>query len=209
MGSPTRSSSPSHWFPSGTCTRDVGIYGNLSQFISLVCGGMGGLVVGNRMAFFSDALAHCAFAGVSLGLIFCLIADVSEDNVRQSITLIMVAFSIVVGAAIAWVRDHTGLASDTVIGVFFAFSLGIGAIFTKIFAQRRRLFNIESFMFGSLTGVQALDIVLLGGAPGDHLRVSLLVLQRHGARQRQRQPGDVAGVPVRLLRTRSSSCSAS
>lgn len=157
--------SMSHWFPAGSMYSETwSIYGSLALvLISLVCGGMGGLVVGNRMAFFSDALAHCAFAGVSLGLIFCLLADVSEDNVRQSITLIMVAFGIVVGAAIAWVRDRTGLASDTVIGVFFAFSLGVGAIFTKIFAQQRRLFNIESFMFGSLTGVQAIDIVLLLG----------------------------------------------
>src|SRR5205807_168468 len=36
---------------------------------SLICGGVGSLVVGNRMAFFSDALAHCAIAGMTLGLI--------------------------------------------------------------------------------------------------------------------------------------------
>src|SRR5262249_2303754 len=35
--------------------------------VGLVCGAVGSLVVGNRMAFFSDALAHCAFAGVALG----------------------------------------------------------------------------------------------------------------------------------------------
>ena len=28
-----------------------------------ICGMVGALVVGNRMAFFSDAMAHCAFAG--------------------------------------------------------------------------------------------------------------------------------------------------
>src|SRR5438445_13710975 len=37
--------------------------------VSLCCGGVGSLVVGSRMAFFSDALAHCAFAGVSMGFI--------------------------------------------------------------------------------------------------------------------------------------------
>ena len=35
--------------------------------VCLLCGLMGSLVVGNRMAFFSDAMAHCAFAGVALG----------------------------------------------------------------------------------------------------------------------------------------------
>ncbi|HZY85295.1 MAG TPA: metal ABC transporter permease, partial [Gemmataceae bacterium] len=37
--------------------------------VSLTCGAVGSLVVGSRMAFFSDALAHCAFAGVSIGFL--------------------------------------------------------------------------------------------------------------------------------------------
>ena len=37
--------------------------------VSLTCGAVGSMVVGSRMAFFSDALAHCAFAGVSLGYV--------------------------------------------------------------------------------------------------------------------------------------------
>src|SRR5687767_14853518 len=37
--------------------------------VSLVSGSVGSLVVGARMAFFSDALAHCAFAGVAIGLL--------------------------------------------------------------------------------------------------------------------------------------------
>ena len=36
--------------------------------LCLLCGMVGALVVGNRMAFFSDAMAHCAFAGIALGL---------------------------------------------------------------------------------------------------------------------------------------------
>src|SRR5262245_7210342 len=35
--------------------------------VSLICGSVGSLVVGNRMSFFSDALAHVAFAGAALG----------------------------------------------------------------------------------------------------------------------------------------------
>src|SRR5438094_139283 len=40
--------------------------------VSLICGSVGSLVIGNRMAFFSDALAHCAFAGVGLGILIAL-----------------------------------------------------------------------------------------------------------------------------------------
>src|SRR3954452_18449988 len=35
--------------------------------VCLICGATGALVVGNRMAFFSDSLAPCAFAGIALG----------------------------------------------------------------------------------------------------------------------------------------------
>src|SRR5476649_477566 len=58
--------------------------------VCFICGALGSLVVGNRMAFFSDALAHCAFAGVGLGLLLCLLTGAEDAVVRQRITLIMV-----------------------------------------------------------------------------------------------------------------------
>ncbi len=145
----------------------LNLYAALAIFlVSLICGGMGGLVVGNRMAFFSDALAHCAFAGVSLGFIFCILTAIPEENFRQWITAIMVGFGVVIGVSIAWVRDRTSLVSDTVIGVFFAFAVGMGAVFSKLISQRRRLFSIESFIFGNPLSVE----------PGDILALAVLLL---------------------------------
>lgn len=129
--------------------------------VTLICGGMGGLVVGNRMAFFSDALAHCAFAGVALGFVFCLLAGIPDEYFREWITIVMAAFGVVIGLLIAWVRDRTGLASDTVIGVFFAFAVGLGAVFSKLIGQRRRMPSIESFIFGHPLGVEPSDIIAL------------------------------------------------
>jgi zinc transport system permease protein len=130
--------------------------------VCFICGAMGSLVVGNRMAFFSDALAHCAFAGVGLGLLICILADTPDHLVRQQITLIMVGFGITIGLLIAFVRDQTGLASDTVIGVFYAGSIGLGAVITSM-AKRRRFFSIEDFIFGNPTSVQSWEVVLLIG----------------------------------------------
>src|SRR5437763_12922469 len=64
--------------------------------VSAICGAIGSLVVGNRMAFFSDALAHCAFAGVSLGMIFTLAAGLRAQE-EWLLPAIMVAFGVVVG----------------------------------------------------------------------------------------------------------------
>jgi zinc transport system permease protein len=129
--------------------------------VCFICGAMGSLVVGNRMAFFSDALAHCAFAGVALGLLLCIFAETPQDLVRQRITLIMVAFGVTVGFLIAVVRDQTALASDTVIGVFYAGAVGLGAVVTRMVASYGTKFSIEEFIFGNPNSAQSWEIVLL------------------------------------------------
>jgi zinc transport system permease protein len=125
---------------------------------------MGSLVVGNRMAFFSDALAHCAFAGVGFGLLLAVLTDTPDSDVRQRITLVMVTFGIAIGLLIAFVRDQTGLANDTVIGVFYAGAIGIGAIVTRLAQgwQKTKFFYIEEFIFGNPTSAREWEVVLLG-----------------------------------------------
>jgi zinc transport system permease protein len=126
--------------------------------VSLICGVVSSLVVSNRMAFFSDALAHCAFAGVALGLIFYLVGLASEDD---GILAIMVAFGVLVGLAIAWVREQTSLANDTVIGVFFAGAMGFGAVLLKVASKLGSRFSPENFLFGDVLGVFGRDLIYL------------------------------------------------
>jgi zinc transport system permease protein len=125
--------------------------------VSVICGAVGALVVGNRMSFFSDALAHCAFAGVGLGMLTALVVG-RPDLEPWLIPLVMVLFGVAVGVAIAYVREKTGLASDTVIGVFFAFAVGFGAMLIQPL-QNRRSFNVESFMFGSPLFIRASELL--------------------------------------------------
>ncbi len=131
-------------------------------FVSLVCGGVGSLVVGNRMAFFSDCLAHCAFTGVALGYLLGLFFHVPRGHAfyHWSIPLVMVGFGLLVGLAISFVRDKTGLANDTVIGVFFAGAIGFGAVFFKALT-RMGYFNLEAFLFGDPVNATAEDLFLL------------------------------------------------
>ncbi|GIW78229.1 MAG: zinc ABC transporter permease [Gemmatales bacterium] len=130
--------------------------------VCLICGAVGSMVVGNRMAFFSDALAHCAFAGVGLGLISGLLMQLGKDSgyYTWGVPAIMVVFGVVIGLGIAWVRENTSLASDTVIGVFFAFSVGFGAMIFKAISARAYL-SPENFLFGDPTWVTSADLVVL------------------------------------------------
>jgi zinc transport system permease protein len=117
----------------------------------LLCGMIGAMVVGNRMAFFSDAMAHCAFAGVALGSLSVLATQGGWDKATAGwlVPLVMVAFGTAVGTGMVYVRDNTGLANDTVIGVFFAFALGFGAMLVRLVQEVGRV-NLEAFFFGNL-----------------------------------------------------------
>lgn len=133
--------------------------------VSLTCGAVGSMVVGSRMAFFSDALAHCAFAGVSLGYVIFelfILGARPKEEFWEWVTPIMVFFGIAVGAGIAYVRGQTGLASDTVIGVFFAFSLGFAAMLKNIINDRS-VFSLEDFLFGDPLFVSAPEILYMAG----------------------------------------------
>src|SRR5687768_2283214 len=130
--------------------------------VSVVCGAVGSLVVGNRMAFFSDALAHSAFAGVGLGLLLGFLTGAEGSTFLPWLTAIMIAWGVLVGLAIALVRERTGQASDTIIGVFFAGSIGLGAVLLKAGAARRYL-PPEDFLFGHLLTVRFEDLLVLAG----------------------------------------------
>ena len=137
------------------------IYGCLAiVLVSLISGSVGSLVVSNRMAFFSDALAHCAFAGVALGLLIAIVLGVEDEGFRHWITLIRVGFGVIFGLLIAYVHEKSSLPSDTVIGVFFAGALGLGAIFAKV-VRNKRIFDLENFIFGSPVTVGPEDLLWL------------------------------------------------
>ncbi|QVL33389.1 metal ABC transporter permease [Telmatocola sphagniphila] len=150
---------------------NLGLYGfEVRSFwaIIMVCtisGMVGSLVVGNRMAFFSDAMAHCAFAGIGLGALVALYFGGQLDRYQFMIPLIMVFFGALLGIGIDYVREKTTLASDTVIGVFFAGAIGFGAIIVTALQKKNKI-NPEDFLFGSPLFVKDFDIwyllILLG-----------------------------------------------
>ena len=133
--------------------------------VGLTCGLVGSLVVGNRMAFFSDAMAHTAFAGLGIALLGALLITGAQqardlDAYYWAIPLVMAVIGACVGLAMAYVREGTGLANDTVIGVFFALSIGVGAI---LIPQLPRWADPDQLLFGAAIFTTDADLVILIG----------------------------------------------
>jgi zinc transport system permease protein len=165
--------------------------------VSLACGLVGGFIVGHRMAFFSDAMAHTAFAGVALGVLTLIltvrpVSPLEAEDHDWIILAVMITFGVLVGIAIAFVRERTGLSSDAVIGVFFAFAVGFGAMIIPE-VNRRVKFDPEQFLFGSAVYATEAD---LAGLMLVAMLAALFVMFRFNALT-------LAGFNASLARTRS------
>ena len=77
---------------------------------------LGCMVIGNQMAFFSDAIGHATLAGLAIGLI----ARCADPLVP------MVAFSIVLALLVCLFRRYSAASTDTVIGIVMAAGVALG-----------------------------------------------------------------------------------
>jgi len=107
---------------------------------------MGVQVVNFRMAFFSDAISHSAFAGVALGLIASLNPQLS-----------MLAFGVLVGLAIAALQRFSTLSSDTVIGVIFAAVVAFGL--AVVSREQNVARDIQRFLYGDILTISDTQIM--------------------------------------------------
>lgn len=121
-----------------------------------ICAAMGVKVVNFRMAFFSDAIAHSAFAGVALGFLLSELFASLGGAFDPRISII--AFGLLVGLGIAFVRRRTDLSNDTVIGVFFSTVVALGIAIITTSGSRTTQF--QQYLYGDILTLDAADIAL-------------------------------------------------
>ncbi|MDP2891553.1 MAG: metal ABC transporter permease [Bacillota bacterium] len=90
--------------------------------ISPVFGLLGTMVVNNKMAFFSDALGHSAFAGIAIGALLGLVSPLWAA----------VIFSLLFALGITFVKHRSRMHTDTVIGVFSSTAIALGIAISTI-----------------------------------------------------------------------------
>ncbi len=111
---------------------------------------LGSTVVASRMAFFSDALGHGAFAALAFSLLLGL------DIPVPVATLI---FSVIFALIISFVRRCSRASSDTVIGVFASLSAAAGLLILSYFGNFSRYAHA---LTGDILTISYTDIYALG-----------------------------------------------
>lgn len=116
-------------------------------------GGLSHLVVARRLAFLSTALGQAALTGLTIGV------AVGEPLTSAYVSIF--GFCLVCGVLMVYVRRRTTLPPDTIIGVFMAFTLGLGICLLVAATRRFDIHRIEAVMFGSLLTVTETDLLVL------------------------------------------------
>ncbi len=105
-------------------------------------------VVNSRMAFFSDAIGHSAFAGAAIGLVLGI-----------SIDFTMPALALAIGLLIMWLKRESRLSSDTAIGIVFSAVVAFGL--AVVSGSREAATSINMFLFGDILTIGDAEIVAL------------------------------------------------
>ena len=126
--------------------------------IAPVLGALSHIVVARRLAFLSTAIGQAALTGLTLGLALGEPLDRFGAPYGG-----MLGFCSLCALAMVWIKRRASLPTDTLIGVFVSFTLGLGICLLVAVTQRFNIHQIEALMFGSLITVTDADLWLLGG----------------------------------------------
>jgi len=113
--------------------------------IAATGGILGSFALLRRMALVGDALSHVALPGIGLGLLFHF------NPILGGLAFLLF------GVLLIWLIERkTELPSDTVVGVFFAISLAIGAVITPEH-------EILEALFGDISQLSLYDAIIASG----------------------------------------------
>lgn len=115
--------------------------------VAILTSWMGILVVLRQSSFFGDAIAHSSLMGVALGLLL-------------GINPIAVAaiYAVFVSFLLPFLRKHSHLPQDSLLGFILPFSMGVGVILLSIIPGYQP--ELISFLFGSILAIGWKDVAI-------------------------------------------------
>jgi ABC-type Mn2+/Zn2+ transport system permease subunit len=154
--------------------------------VGVVCSVIGTYVVLKKMAFIGAGISHSAFGGVALGYL-----------VGVSPIGIAIPFCLATAMAIGWVSRKGRVSEDTAIGIAFASTMALGALFIGL----KEGYNVDLFgyLFGSILAVSESDLWLILGLGVGVIAVVLLLFKELLFMSFDEEMAAVSGLPVQAL----------
>lgn len=118
--------------------------------VAIAAAPIGSLVVWQRLAYFGDTLAHGALLGCALGVLLAV-----------DIALAVLLFSALLALLLVWLRHHSQLANDTLLGILSHGSLALGLV--VISAVPALNLDLSALLFGDVLAVGADDLLVIAG----------------------------------------------
>jgi zinc transport system permease protein len=109
---------------------------------------IGTQVIGLRLVFFSDTLGHAALAGLGIGMLAGLIHP----------WWAMLVWAVAIALLMTWVQRRSRAATDTVLGVFMAFSVALGIALLTRQGHTKELLN---YLIGDVLSINGPELLAL------------------------------------------------
>lgn len=122
----------------------------MGLIISVIFGVLSFFVVMRKMSFLGAGIAHTAFGGVALGVLLGVSPFLSS-------LLFCAAASLLIGKLVRIGK----ISYDTSIGIFFSFSMALGAVFLAL--KNDYNFDLMGYLFGNILGITVLDNIIAAG----------------------------------------------
>ena len=160
----------------------------ISILLSLLFGLLSFFVLMRRMVFLGAGIAHSAFGGVALGVL-------TGMNPFLTSLIFCLAVSILIGKLVR--VGHVSY--DTSIGIFFSFTMALGALF--IAAGNAYSFDLSGYLFGSILAVKSYDLMMTSILFTAFIIFFFIFMQKLLFMTFDEPVAEVSGVPVQLLDT--------
>ncbi len=161
----------------------------MSVLLAVLFGLLSFFAIMRKMAFLGAGIAHTAFGGVALG------GYLWEIDPFYSSLVFCILSALLIGKMVR----YGNISYDTSIGIFFAFSMAMGAILIAM--RRAYTFDLAGYFFGNILGVTIFDLISALIVLVLFVPFLLLFLQKILFMTFDEKVASVSGIPVETLDT--------
>ncbi len=160
----------------------------ISILLSVIFGILSFFIVMRKMSFLGAGIAHTAFGGVAIGVFL---------GINPFITAL--GFCILIAVLLSRLVRNVNISYDTGIGIFFSFSMALGALLISL--KKAYTFDLMGYLFGNILGVTSSDVIITAVALTLFMPFVLLFLNRIIFMSFDEDVASVSGVHTAALDT--------